>query len=253
MPDGARADALDVTRDWLLGGRVSLLQSRRGHRVGTDTVLLARAAAEHPAGLAIDAGAGTGAVGLMIRALRPGTRVTFVEREAALAELCRRNAAENGAGDALVACADILDPESRRAAGLLAQSADLVATNPPFLDAARTRTSPDPVRAAAHTLGEGGIGAWIRACGALLKPGGRLVLIHRADALEGVLEGFARGFGGVTLRFVHPRRGEPAGRVLATAVAGSRGPLSIAPPLVVHGEDGGFTPEAAALHGGEGA
>lgn len=245
MPD----EAPEVTRDALLGGRVSLLQPRRGHRAGTDAVLLAQAAAAHGAERVADAGSATGAVGLMIGCLRPGTRLAFVERDEALGELCRRNAAANGAGDAVVAVADLLDPRSRRAAGLEPRSFDLVATNPPFLDPGRSRASPDPGRAAAHTLGEGGIGAWIRACGALLRPGGRLVLIHRADALGDLLDGLGRGFGGVALRFVHPRAGEPASRVLAVAVAGSRAPLSVEPPLVLHGADGRFTPEAAAMHG----
>jgi tRNA1(Val) A37 N6-methylase TrmN6 len=241
----------DVTRDVLLGGRVPLLQPVRGHRVGTDAVLLAAFAGAREGETVVDAGASTGAVGLMIAAVVPGTRLVFLERDEALAALARENARSNGLSDrARVAAADLLEPGSRRAAGLEPGSADLVATNPPYLDPASSRRSPDAGRAAAHVL-EGGLEAWIRACAALLRPGGRLALVHRADRLADVLDGLGAGLGGPCLRFVHPRAGEPAHRLLLTAVKGSRAPLRVAPPLVLHDRAGAFTPEAGALHRGE--
>ena len=80
-----------------------------------------------------------------------------------------------------VAVADVLDKASRLAAGLQPESADLVLTNPPFLEEGQARISPDKGRAAAHALPAGGLEAWLKACTGLLKPKGRLVLIHRAD------------------------------------------------------------------------
>jgi tRNA1(Val) A37 N6-methylase TrmN6 len=50
---------------------------------------------------------------------------------------------------------------------------------------------------------------------------------------------------------VHPRQGQPAARVLVLATKGSRGGLMVAAPLVLHENDGGFTPEAAAIHAGD--
>jgi tRNA1(Val) A37 N6-methylase TrmN6 len=240
----------DVTQDALLGGRVRLLQPARGHRAGTDAVLLAAFAGARPGETVVDAGASTGAVGLMIAALVPGTRLVLVERDKSLAALAGENARANGLGDrARVAAADLLEPGSRRAAGLEPGSADLVATNPPYLDPASSQRSPDPGRAAAHVL-EGGLRAWIRACAALLRDGGRLALVHRADRLPEILDALGAGLGGVALRFVHPREGEPAHRLLLSAVKGSRAPLGVAPPLVLHDRAGAFTREAAALHRG---
>lgn len=250
MTEAREAGTHPVSEDRLLGGKVRLLQPERGHRAGTDAVLLAASAPVSAGDVVLDAGAATGAVGLMVAAREKAARIVFVERDAELAELCRRNAALNGL-DARIAAADLLDKASRQAAGLLPESADVVMTNPPFLEEGQARLSPDPGRAAAHALPAGGLEAWIGACAFLLKPKGKLVLIHRADRLSDCLTTLGKGFGSVALRFVHPMADRPAIRVILSAVKGSRGPLSVLPPVILSGPDGRFTAEAEALHRGE--
>lgn len=243
--------ACDLAEDALLGGRVRLLQPRRGHRAGTDAVLLAAAADATAREAVADVGAGTGAVGLMIAARVPEVSLVAIERDARLAHLCGRNFALNGARGRVLA-ADVLAPVGeRRRMGLAPGCADLVVTNPPFLEAGSSRRSPDAGRAAAHELPPGDLEAWLRACADLLKPKGRLALVHRADRLGDVLAALRRGFGGVRLRLVHPRADREAIRLVATATKGSRGPLAVLPPLLLHEEGGAFTPEAEALHRGE--
>ncbi|WP_112663239.1 tRNA1(Val) (adenine(37)-N6)-methyltransferase [Microvirga flavescens] len=241
---------LETTDDSLLGGRVRLLQPAKGHRAGTDAVLLAAIAPVSPGHVVADVGAATGAVGLMAAAREKAARLVFVERDPALAALCRRNADLNNV-NAHVAEADLLDRATWANAGLEPESADLVLTNPPFLEEGRVRISPNERRAAAHALPEGGLEAWIRACAVLLKPKGRLALIHRADRTADCLAALGKGLGGVELRFVHPSADQPAIRVLLSAVKGSRAPLSVLPPVILNGEDGRFTPQAEALHRGD--
>jgi tRNA1(Val) A37 N6-methylase TrmN6 len=243
--------APDVTEDSLLNGRIRLLQPRRGHRTGTDAVLLA-ACIEPKSGEAVyDFGAGVGSVGLIV-AQRTGASVIMVEREPELVGFCRRNIALNALQDRVGAVqADVLaSGAERRRAGLARESADLVVTNPPFLEAASARRSPNALRAAAHHLPEGGFAGWIAAAADVLKPGGRLALIHRADRLDACLARLTRGFGDVAIRPVHPIAGEPAIRILLSAVKGSRAPLRLLPALTLH-DAFGFTAEAAAIHAGE--
>jgi tRNA1(Val) A37 N6-methylase TrmN6 len=242
----------DITEDALLGGRVRLLQPAKGHRAGTDAVLLAAVARTTGREAVIDVGAATGAVGLMIAAREPDVGLTLVERDPDLAALCRQNLDLNDI-NGRVALADILDIHSRREAGLAPESADLVVTNPPFLEEGRARLSPDLGRAAAHALPSGGLEAWIEACGWLLKPKGRLALIHRADRLADCLSALGGGFGAVRLRLVHPRADQAAVRCLLVASKGRRTPMTIEPPLILHDPSGRFTPEADALHRGEAA
>jgi tRNA1(Val) A37 N6-methylase TrmN6 len=237
--------------DAFLGGLLRLHQPPRGaHRAGTDAVLLARLLAPAASDRLCDIGAGTGAVGLGCAALVPGLRPTLVERDPDLVEQARANAALNRI-EARIIAADVLAPAAeRRARGLLPDSFDLVLTNPPFFAAGSHRASPQSGRAAAHTFADGSLEAWIRACTAILRPGGRLGLIHRADALTTCLDALKGRYGGLAIRPVHARAEAPAIRILISATKGSRAAPSLLAPLVLHGPEGGFTPEAEALHRG---
>jgi tRNA1(Val) A37 N6-methylase TrmN6 len=237
--------------DAFLGGILRLHQPPRGaHRAGTDAVLLARLLMTTAGDRLCDIGAGTGAVGLGCAALTPGLRLTLVERDRDLAGQARANATLNGI-EAQVIEADVLAPAAeRRTRGLLPDSFDLVLTNPPFFAAGSHRASPHSGRAAAHTFTDGGLDAWIRACTAILRPGGRLGLIHRADALTACLDALKGRYGSLAIRSVHARAETPAIRILIRATKGSRAAPCLLPPLVLHDPDGGFTPEAEALHRG---
>ncbi|KAB0264482.1 tRNA1(Val) (adenine(37)-N6)-methyltransferase [Microvirga brassicacearum] len=241
---------IETTDDLLLGGKVNLRQPAKGHRAGTDAVLLAAAARIRRGDLVLDIGAATGAVGLMAANRVPHADYVFVERDPDLAGLCRFNCETNGV-PAHVAVADVLDRASLRQSGLQPERADWVLTNPPFLEEGQARISPDARRAAAHALPAGGLDAWLSACLNLLKPKGRLVLIHRADRLADCLAAVSRGLGGVELRFVHPQADQPAIRFLLGGTKGSRAPLTIAPPVILNTVEGRFTPQSEALHRGE--
>ena len=240
------SESLDAIR----GLGLTLRQKRTGHRVGLDAVLLAAAAAGASAQRIVDVGAGVGAVGLALALRHPQAEVDLVEIAADTAALAAENAERNGLR-ARVCVADVTSPAARRAADLADAAADLVATNPPFLAASAARVSPDPGRARAHALsGEDGLAEWLRACLALLAPGGRFAMIHRADALPEIYAALGRRLGEISVRPVYPRAGADAIRVLVTGVKGSRAPSRLAPGLTLHEADGRATPEARAIHEG---
>ena len=237
--------------DLLLGGRLRLFQEPSGHRAGTDAVLLA-AAAGAPEGPFIDVGAGVGTAGLILAWRCPGARGLLLEADRATAELARRNCAANGLAERVgVAEGDLFARGAARPAALRPESAALVITNPPFFRADAVRASPHGGRAAAHVLAGRDHGDWLAAAAALLAPRGRLVMIHRPDALGALLAACGGRLGGLALRPILPRRGADAIRILLAGTKGSRAPLRIAAPLVLHGPDGSFTPEVEAVHRGE--
>jgi len=198
----------------------------------------------------VDLGAGVGAVGLRAAQLEPAATVTLIEREPALVALAGANIAANGLSDRVsVTAADILARGFAAPGSHLAGAADVVLTNPPFAEPARVRASPDGARARAHVMG-GALELWVKAGLACLAPRGRLVMIHRADCLQGLLAALEGRFGGIQLRFVHPRSDAPAHRLLLLAEKGTRAPLTVLPPLVLHDATGRFTPGAEALHRG---
>jgi tRNA1(Val) A37 N6-methylase TrmN6 len=241
----------ETATDLLLGGRLTLEQPLRGHRAGTDAIVLAAAVPGDFVGVLADAGAGVGTAGLTAGLFKPGRDLLLIEREPELAGLAMRNLAANGLKGLVVAC-DLLDPKSRRAAGLMEGMADLVISNPPFLDPGQGHASPDDLRARAHVLDQiGGIESWIRACVAIGSAQAEIILIHRADRLGELLAALQGRTGAISVIAIHPRIRDEASRVLIRAKKGSRAPLRLMPPLVLHEADGCFTAQAQAIHRGE--
>jgi tRNA1(Val) A37 N6-methylase TrmN6 len=221
----------DFSQDGFLGGKLILRQPRSGHRAGHDAILLAAASAAAAGARIADLGAGIGAAGLALAIRIPGIDLTLVEIDPALAALAQDNAARNS----IPAKAVVLDvagsAESFAAAGLPPDSFDGVLMNPPFNDAVRHQASPDAQRRTAHRADVETIDIWVHAARRLLKPGGTLTLIWRAEDLSGVLAALSRGFGRVAVMPVHPGAGSAAIRVLVGAVKGAKTPLKLLPGL----------------------
>jgi tRNA1(Val) A37 N6-methylase TrmN6 len=252
LESAANADGL--TEDRWLGGRLVLLQPKRGHRVGTDAALLV-AAAGSPEGRIVDVGAGVGAVGLALAQRNPVASVDLVEIDPDLARLAEGNAARNELETrARAVRLDVLNPRERREAGLT-ESASCLVTNPPFFEAKSVRASPHEGKARAHVLARGEADAtladWIQASLAILAPGGRFVMIHRPDALSVILASIGGRLGALALLPIYPTIGASAHRLLVSGVKGSKAPLRMAPGLILHGADGQLTAEADAIHRGE--
>jgi tRNA1(Val) A37 N6-methylase TrmN6 len=253
MAEGWAGHPHGTVTNAFFGGQLLLTQPIKGHRCGTDAVLLAAAAPPGFSGFAIDAGAGAGGAGLALARTRPGAHVSLLEDDPIMATLARANIEQNGLHKCCsVAEADLLEPASRRAAGLRDGGAGLVITNPPFLDSLSARLSPVAQKRRAHTMRENGplaLAEWITAALALLAPGALLIMIHRPDALPVILQSMAARAGEITLLPVYPREGGKAVRILLRGKKGSRAPSAIAAPLILH-EGHRFTTAADALHRG---
>jgi tRNA1(Val) A37 N6-methylase TrmN6 len=232
--------------DWddFLEGRLRLRQGR-GHRAGTDALLLASATPVEQTGLVLDIGAGAGAVGLMAAVRAPHARVGLVEIDPGSCALARENVAANSlAARVAVHEADVTSARARRATGLVDEAAALVLTNPPFYEAGRVRETPDPGKRRAH-VAEASLAEWVRGCLALLEPGGSFAMIHRADALLECLKSAEGRLGAVTILPFQPRAGAAATRILLRGVKGSRAPLKLLAPLALQGDEARIAGEAS--------
>ena len=229
---------LECTEDAFLGGRLRLRQLKTGHRAGHDAMLLAAATSARRGMRVVDFGAGIGAAGLAVARRVDGIDLALVEIDETLANLARSNAAANSiAADVIVLDVEA-GAEAFAATGLAPDSADAVLMNPPFNDGARHRASPDSGRAHAHVANEDTLARWIHAARRLLKSGGALTLIWRADGITEVLAALDRGFGSLAILPVHGEAGAPAIRILIRAVKGGRAPTQILPGLMLNDESG---------------
>jgi tRNA1(Val) A37 N6-methylase TrmN6 len=228
--------AVETTEDGLLGGRIRLLQPRRGYRVAVDAVLLAAAVEARMGERVLDLGCGAGAVALCLAARVPGVDLVGVELQEALAELAQRNVELNGMQNRVrIVRHDIAAPLP---ADL--RDFDHVVTNPPYLAAAVADLPPDKGKALATVESSADLACWLTVAIGALKAGGTLTLIHRHDRRTEILRHLAAAE--VTVKSL-----PDAGRVLVRAVTGKPPTRRDSPPLTLHSPGGGYSDDVEAV------
>lgn len=230
----------EVTADTLLDGQVRLTQPKRGYRVAIDPVMLAAAVPAGPGERVLDAGAGTGAASLCLAYRVPECRITALEIDRDLQRLMSQNVDDNSLGRRIeVVVGDLERPPLRLQPASFAH----VMTNPPYLCRASATPPPSAERSRAH-VEELKLAPWLAACARMLAPGGCLTVIHRSDRLGDVLAALTGRVGDMIVFPLWPLAGRPAKRVLVQGRKDTRGPLRLAPGLILH-EPGGRYSEAA--------
>jgi tRNA1(Val) A37 N6-methylase TrmN6 len=229
-------DPGEFTEDAFLGGQLRLRQPKSGHRAGHDAMLLAAATSARSGDRVVDFGAGVGAAGLAVAKRVAGIELVLVEIDETLAGLARDNAASNAIAANVIGLDVASTAGAFAAVGLSPDSVDVVLMNPPFNDAARHRASPDKAREIAHVATAATLESWIHAARRILKSGGALSLIWRADGLLEVLAALDRGFGSLAILPVHGDAKMPAIRVLIRAIKGGKAPTRLHAALMLNDE-----------------
>jgi tRNA1Val (adenine37-N6)-methyltransferase len=212
----------------LFDGKLTLRQPARGegYRVNVDALHLASFAGARHARHAVDLGAGVGAVALALLFKRAVDHVRLVEIDPREADLARQNLADNGWTDrGEVVCADVM-----RAAHEYSGEADLVVSNPPYIEPGRGRA---PLHASRARARSGKLAAFTGAARHFLGRRGRVCFVYPAPEL-GTLFSLLRAAGlePKRMRAVHAAANRPARVVLVEAQPGKPGGLVIEAPLV---------------------
>ena len=237
----------DLSQDAFLGGQLTLTQPRRGYRAGIDPVLLAASVAAEPGQSLLDLGCGVGAAMLCAARRVPGLHVTGLERQAAYADLARRNGAANG-----IAAEVIAGDLAEMPAALRQRQFDHVIANPPYFDRQASTAAADPGREAA--LGEETpLAVWVAAAARRAAPKGSVTFIQRADRLPGLLSAMQGPLGSLVALPLIPRRGTPARLVLVRGRKGGRAGFRLADGWLLHegarhdADRDSYTPETSGL------
>lgn len=234
----------EITHDAFLGGQVYVHQPKRGrHRAGLDAVYLAAALPAGTTGHVVDLGAGVGTAGFCAAARLPGISVSLVEVDPTVLALARQGLQDphNAAFASRVSVleADITAKGNvRHTTGLTPSMADHAIMNPPYYEADRFRASPKLARADAHMLDERGLEPWAKTATDVVKDGGSLTVIFRADGLQEVLNVLQGRFGSIDVIPLRPRSDAAATRILIRAIRASKAPLRLLPGFVLHEGDG---------------
>ncbi len=230
----------DQTTGHLLGGRVRYDQPRRGFRSGIEPVVLAAAVPARPGERVLEGGSGAGAALLCLASRVPELLAVGLERDAALVALANQNAAANHWPAIRFMTGDVAAPPEL---GVF----DHACANPPYHVAAGT-PSPDEARQAAKRATEDLLAVWVGSLARHLKPRGTLTLILPSARLpDGMAALREAACGPRAVLPLWPKPGRQTKLLLLQGVKGSREPFRLLPGLVLHNEDGSFTPDAEAI------
>ncbi len=233
-----------TTDDALLDGRVALRQPADGYRVAIDPVLLAAAVPARAGDTVLELGSGVGAASLCLARRVADCRLTGLEIDGSAVALANDNAARNFVDDRVVFVAgDLRIPPAWITAGAF----DHVIANPPHLTVAAADTPAHAGKTRANIEGAAELSHWLDAMLRLVRPKGRVTLIHRADRLADVLAGLRGRAGAIVVFPLWPGGNQPAKRVIITTRRGVATPLRLSAGLVLHGSDGQYTTAAQSV------
>lgn len=225
-----------------------VIQDPKRFCFGIDAVLLTGIVRAERMERLLDLGTGTGIIPILLTAKTECKSFTGLEIQRESVDMARRSVRLNKLEDIVT----IDEGDIKLAAGIYKPSAfDVVTANPPYIPVGGglvNETSPKAI--ARHEL-LCTLEDCIKSAAAVLKPHGRLYMVHRPKRLVDIMTLLrGRGLEPKYLRFVYPHMDKPPNMVLLSAVKGGNSMIDVAPPLVVYGDDGEYTDEVSTIYYG---
>jgi tRNA1Val (adenine37-N6)-methyltransferase len=214
---------------------------------GMDGVLLSGFARVLPGENVLDMGTGTGIIPILLEAKTEGRHFTGLEIQAESADMAERSVALNNQKDKI----DIVVGDIKEASHIFGlASFDVVTSNPPYMNNNHGIKNPDEAKAIARHEILCSLEDVIREASKVLKPGGRLYLVHKPHRLAEIINTMsAYKLEPKRMKFVHPFVRKEPNMVLIEGIKGGRSGLKVEAPLVVYKEPGVYTDEIYDIYG----
>ena len=220
-----------LTRDEFLGGRLGILQPKKGYRAGVDPVLLAASVPARAGQSVLELGCGAGVASLCLMERVAGLDVAGLEIQPEYADLARQNAEANAMR------LDVHEGDLRAMpSALRARRFDHVIANPPYHRSFARSPAQDEGREMAFA-GEAALDDWAAAASRRLLPRGYLTAVLHTSRLPEFLEAVSARLGSVEIFPIAPRAGREAGRFILRARKGGRADFRLHAPIIMHEGD----------------
>lgn len=233
---------VDLERNGLV-----LIQDRGRFCFGMDAVLLSGFTEIKRGETVLDLGTGTGILPLLMSAKTEASHLTGLEIQPESVDMAARSVQLNGLSDRI----DIVEGDIKNAVKLFGKASfDVVVSNPPYMTGGHGIVNPSDAKAIARHELLCKFSDVASAAAGVLKPGGRLFLVHRPFRLAEIISTLlSAGLEPKRLRLVYPYADRDPDMVLLMCVKGGKPRLKVEKPLIIWQSKGIYTEEVANLYG----
>lgn len=224
-----------------------IIQNPEKFCFGMDAVLLSGFAKVKAGERALDLGTGTGIIPILLEAKTEGDHFTGLEIQPESVDMANRSVQING----LEPKVSIVEGDIKEASELFgASSFDVVTSNPPYMTAQHGLTNTAEAKKIARHEVLCTLEDVIRESARLLRPGGRLYLVHRPFRLAEIMALMVRyRVEPKRMRLVYPFVDKEPNMVLIEGLRGGRSRMTVEKPLIVYREPGKYTDEIYDIYG----
>lgn len=231
--------------DKVPGTPYEIIQDKKLFSYGVDAILLSYFA--KPKGIVMDLGTGTGVIPLRLADDPKIKKIYGVELQVNVAEMAEKSVYLNKLEDRI----QILKEDIRELPVKFPKaSIDTIITNPPYMKPGAALVNPEENHALSRHELTCTLEDIIRVSSWLLKPLGKLYMVHRPNRLVDVLyEMRTHGIEPKLMTWVYPKPGKPANLFLIEGVKGGRMDFKYGESITVYGEDGDYTDQIYTIYG----
>ena len=224
---------------------LKIIQADGGYKFSTDSVLLANFGKAKPNDIYVDLCSGSGVVVILFSCKNKIKKSYAVEIQPRLADMAQRSVEENGLENKITVLNEDLSDVYKT---LGYESVDVITVNPPY-NVAGDVSETSEIAIATHEI-KTNLEKIVLSSSKLLKYGGKLFMVHRADRLVDIANACRKfDLEPKVLRIVYPTIKKEPNLVLVEAKKGAKSGLKFLSPLVLNKENGEETDELKEIYG----
>lgn len=235
----------DVRIDIVPGSQYRILQNKRKFSYGIDAIILSDFAQAR--GLVMDLGTGTGIIPIRLADGKDIKKIYGVEIQGDVAELAKESVKLNKLEEKIqILNMDLKDLRDRFSKA----SFDTIISNPPYMKTGSAILNEEENFALSRHEIACSFEDIISVSDYLLKPLGKIYLVHRPNRLVDILSTMRQyRIEPKYIRFVQPRWDKKPNLVLIEGVKDGRADLKFHDPLIVYDENGNYLDEIYEIYG----
>lgn len=225
--------------DKVPGTEYDIIQNKGMFSYGVDAILLSSFA--RAKGIVVDLGTGTGIIPLRLVDDKLVKKIYGVEIQDEVYNMAKRSVTMNSLDDRI----EILHRDLRDLINILPKaSVDVITCNPPYMKSGGAIINDKENFALSRHELKGTLEDILEVASYLLKPRGKLYMVHRPNRLVDVLYHMREcKIEPKFIRFVHPKKTKNTNLFLIEGHKGANKDFRILDPLYIYNEDGSYTDE----------